>query len=236
MSLDVRRAGVLGFAFFLGLATTLSVGAAGQESVRSNADPSGSSDALAVGRVLVDRLDFARFQENVGNLAGFGTRYWNTEGNAEARDWIAEQLESYGYDVERHTFVATGRPEGSVEPTQVDNVYVTKIGTRYPDRMFIVSAHMDSFNTESEDQSFAPGANDDGSGTSIVLEAARVFASTDIRDRVFHPFHLLERRRDRAWSDPKPMRWNGENYRGGSSLPVRVLTPSRGGWVSSSTT
>ena len=181
MSLDVRRAGVLGFAFFLGLATTLSVGAAGQESVRSNADPSGSSDALAVGRVLVDRLDFARFQENVGNLAGFGTRYWNTEGNAEARDWIAEQLESYGYDVERHTFVATGRPEGSVEPTQVDNVYVTKIGTRYPDRMFIVSAHMDSFNTESEDQSFAPGANDDGSGTSIVLEAARAFASTDIR-------------------------------------------------------
>ncbi len=181
MSLDGRRVGVLGVVFFLGLATMPSSEAAGQDRVRPNADPGGSSDALTVGQVLVDRLDFARFQRNIGTLAGFGTRYWNTEGNAEARDWIAEELESYGYDVERHTFVATGRPEGSVEPTQVDNVYVTKVGTRYPDRMFIVSAHMDSFNTESEDQSFAPGANDDGSGTSIILEAARVFASADIR-------------------------------------------------------
>ena len=117
MSLDGRRVGVLGVVFFLGLATMPSSEAAAQDRVRPNADPGGSSDALAVGQVLVDRLDFARFQRNIGTLAGFGTRYWNTEGNAEARDWIAEELESYGYDVERHTFLATGRPEGSVEPT-----------------------------------------------------------------------------------------------------------------------
>ena len=130
----------------------------------------------AAAQSLVESLDFDRFRQNIRTLAGFGTRYWNTEGNASARDWLVEELESYGYDVERHAFRATGRPEGSVEPTEVDNIYATKVGTRFPDRMFIISGHMDSFNTESEDQSFAPGANDDASGTSIVLEAARVFA------------------------------------------------------------
>ena len=142
-----------------------------------------SLEALAaqasVPQTLVDQLDLDRYKSNVRNLAGFGTRYWNTEGNERARDWIQEQFESYGYDVQRHGFTASGR-RGNMEAKDIDNVYVTKIGSESPDRMYIVSAHMDSFNSESEDQSFAPGANDDGSGTALVLEVARVFASSDV--------------------------------------------------------
>jgi hypothetical protein len=128
---------------------------------------------------LVSRLDLDRYKSNVQNLAGFGTRYWNTEGNERARDWIQAQLESYGYEVHRHGFTASGRRD-DMEPKDIDNVYATKVGTANPDRMYIISAHMDSFNTESEDQSFAPGANDDGSGTALVLEVARVYASQEV--------------------------------------------------------
>ena len=70
MSLDGRRVGVLGVVFFLGLATMPSSEAAGQDRVRPNADPGGSSDALAVGQVLVDSLDFASPEPGLGGKMG----------------------------------------------------------------------------------------------------------------------------------------------------------------------
>jgi hypothetical protein len=126
-----------------------------------------------LGNVLTRRLDFNRFKANIQKLAGFGTRYYNTKGNADARNWLQSELESYGYKVERHKFTLSG--------TEVDSLYVTKVGTRYPDRMYIISGHMDSNNYDSPDRSFAPGANDDASGSSIVMEAARVFAGSDVK-------------------------------------------------------
>ncbi|MBA2291005.1 MAG: M20/M25/M40 family metallo-hydrolase [Gemmatimonadales bacterium] len=52
-------------------------------------------------------------------------------------------------------------------PGMREQVYCTKVGTLRPDEMFIVSAHMDG-------HGFGEAANDDGSGTAIVLELARV--------------------------------------------------------------
>lgn len=50
-----------------------------------------------------------------------------------------------------------------------ENVYCTKIGTRHPEEMYIVSAHMDGIG-------FGEAANDDGSGTALVMELARIFS------------------------------------------------------------
>jgi hypothetical protein len=52
-------------------------------------------------------------------------------------------------------------------PGMRQQVYCTKVGTLRPDEMYIVSAHMDG-------HGFGEAANDDGSGTAIVLELARV--------------------------------------------------------------
>jgi hypothetical protein len=128
---------------------------------------------LTAGNTLARRLDFNRFKANIQKLAGFGTRFYNTKGNVDARNWLQSELESFGYAVERHKF--------TLSSTEVENLYVTKVGTRYPDKMYIISAHMDSNNYDSPDRSFAPGANDDASGSSIVLEAARVFAASDVK-------------------------------------------------------
>lgn len=56
--------------------------------------------------------------------------------------------------------------EGDV-PGMRQQVYCTKVGTLRPDEMYIVSAHMDG-------HGFGEAANDDGSGTAIVMELARV--------------------------------------------------------------
>jgi hypothetical protein len=54
-----------------------------------------------------------------------------------------------------------------------EEVYCTKIGTTHPDEMYIVGAHMDGIG-------WGEAANDDGSGTALVMELARVFSSSDV--------------------------------------------------------
>src|SRR5690606_30261960 len=46
------------------------------------------------------------------------------------------------------------------------NIIVTKTGTLYPDQFVIIDGHYDTIN--------GPGVNDNGSGTSIILEIARI--------------------------------------------------------------
>ena len=58
-------------------------------------------------------------------------------------------------------------------PGPRDEVYCTKIGTTHPDEMYIVSGHMDG-------HGFGAAANDDGSGTALVMELARVLNSPDV--------------------------------------------------------
>ena len=53
-------------------------------------------------------------------------------------------------------------------------VFCTKIGTTHPDEMYIVGGHMDG-------HGWGEAANDDGSGTALVMELARVFSSPDIQ-------------------------------------------------------
>jgi hypothetical protein len=62
-------------------------------------------------------------------------------------------------------------PEG---PGPREEVYCTKVGTTHPDEMYIVGAHMDGIG-------WGEAANDDGSGTALVMELARIFSSPDVQ-------------------------------------------------------
>lgn len=54
-----------------------------------------------------------------------------------------------------------------------EQVYCTKIGATRPDEMYIIGAHMDG-------HGWGEAANDNGSGTALVMELARVFSSPDV--------------------------------------------------------
>ena len=60
-------------------------------------------------QIIVERLSLDRFKDNIARLAGFGTRYWRSQGNRQARDWIEGELASFGYDVQRHDVRASRR-------------------------------------------------------------------------------------------------------------------------------
>ena len=55
-----------------------------------------------------------------------------------------------------------------------EEVFCTKVGTTHPEEMYIVGGHMDG-------HGWGEAANDDGSGTALVMELARVFSSPDIQ-------------------------------------------------------
>ncbi len=59
-------------------------------------------------------------------------------------------------------------------PGPREQVYCTKIGTTHPGEMYIVGAHMDG-------HGWGEAANDDGSGTALVMELARVLSAPDVR-------------------------------------------------------
>ncbi len=71
------------------------------------------------------------------------------------------------------------------EPTNGERslVYCTKIGTTRPHEMYIVGAHMDGHGVNE-------AVNDDGSGTALVMELARVFSSPDVETEVSIRFAL----------------------------------------------
>jgi len=52
-------------------------------------------------------------------------------------------------------------------------VYCTKIGVTHPDEMYIIGAHMDGIG-------WGEAANDDGSGSALVLELARILSAPDV--------------------------------------------------------
>jgi hypothetical protein len=58
-------------------------------------------------------------------------------------------------------------------PGPREQVYCTKVGATRPDEMYIVGAHMDG-------RSFGEAADDDASGTALVMELARVFSTPDV--------------------------------------------------------
>ncbi|MDB5735995.1 MAG: hypothetical protein JWN16_2632 [Alphaproteobacteria bacterium] len=59
-------------------------------------------------------------------------------------------------------------------PGDRQEVWCTKIGTTHPNEMYIVSGHMDGIG-------WGEAANDDGSGTALVMELARIYSSPDVQ-------------------------------------------------------
>jgi len=78
----------------------------------------------------------------------------------QSRNYIRDQLESFGYKVEFQTY------NDGFYGSKVDNVIATKEGINNEDEIVIVGAHYDTCNN--------PGADDNGSAIAGLLELARL--------------------------------------------------------------
>jgi len=103
-------------------------------------------------------------------LEAFYRRVAGTDSNLAARNWIASKFADFGYDsVVFDSF--QGATPLDLSPVPAYNVVATLPGTLYPDRQIVFGAHFDAVVG-------APGADDNASGTSGLLEIARVLAGS----------------------------------------------------------
>ena len=122
-------------------------------------------------------------------LVAFGTRSTFSEragaqrGVFAARSWIAAQFAaiaraSHGrMTVAYDTYVQAVDGKTIARDVEISSVIATLRGDEPGNRTYVMSSHFDSRNSSNTDAvQDAPGADDNGSGTAAVLEAARVLA------------------------------------------------------------
>ena len=139
---------------------------------------------------MVDEISSKNIEANIRKLVTFQTRHSlsdttsSTTGIGAARNWIKSEFERYSREsggrlkAEFDVFTQPADGRRITIPAIMKNVLGILPGTDpLDDRVFIVSGHYDSRATDVNDSKiFAPGANDDASGTSAVMELARVMS------------------------------------------------------------
>lgn len=106
--------------------------------------------------------------ENVLNdlmaFEAFGVKELGTLALTDTQNWIIDRYESLGYtDVVLQSFTYNNKTS--------NNIIITKTGTVYPNTFLIIDAHYDTVN--------GPGTNDNGTGTVLLLELARLLKDVD---------------------------------------------------------
>ena len=139
---------------------------------------------------ILNDISAQRIEAYVRKLVSFQTRHTMSDtvsdktGIGAARRWIKAELERCGVQAGGRLQVAFDSHVTPISarisrPTEVVNVVATLPGTQAAsrDRIYVVSGHYDSRNTEIMDATGdSPGANDDASGTAAVMEMACVMA------------------------------------------------------------
>ena len=94
-------------------------------------------------------------------FATFGVKTTGSTNNNNAFNWLKNKYLAFGYtaaQISENAFTYNG--------ATTKNLILTKTGTKYPNIFVIVCGHYDTI--------AGPGVNDNGSGTSVILEMARI--------------------------------------------------------------
>ncbi len=159
------------------------------------AAPPPSPDARL--RAIIAPVAAAQLKATVEKLVSFGTRH-TLSSQTDPKRGIGAALEWARGEFQRdsaacgncltivdpaETFTGARIPT----PTQVRDMVAIQRGTERPNDVVIITGHIDSRVTDIINaNAFEPGANDDGSGSATVLEAARVLSRHKFRGTIVY--------------------------------------------------
>lgn len=113
---------------------------------------------------IVNTVSASNIVADLTTFESFGIKSNGTTAITNAQNWIVSRYQSLGYtDIIEQPFSYSGNT--------TNNIIITKIGSVYPDTFIIIDAHYDTIN--------GPGTNDNGSGTVLLLEMARLLKNID---------------------------------------------------------
>ena len=133
-------------------------------------------------RQIVEPVSGQQMKRTVEKLVSFGTRHTLSSqtdpklGIGAAVRWAEAEMKGFGLQTLQTCETVTKLPRVP-SPTRVCNAVAIQRGTERPNDVVIIQGHIDSRVTDVMNfTADAPGANDDGSGTAAVIEAARVLS------------------------------------------------------------
>ena len=170
---------------------TLFISALAMASVAAvaSADPLASSEQTAL-HALATAPSEAELRATITKLVSFGTRHTmsdttsRTRGIGAARRWVKSRFEQISRDcggcIEVVTPSQTFTGKRLATPTEVMDIVAIKRGKGDPNRVIVMTGHLDSRVTDiMNSTSDAPGANDDASGVAALIEASRLLSKQD---------------------------------------------------------
>ncbi len=146
------------------------------------------SDDVAIRIDLSSLVSEQRLRADMDTIVGFGTRHTLSSqtdperGIGAAVNWALDEFRRIGADCDDCLDVQSVErvvPESAriPQPTLIRNAVAIQWGTQRPKEVVIVQAHYDSRVSDAlNGEDDAPGANDDGSGSVMVLEASRILS------------------------------------------------------------
>ena len=127
-------------------------------------------------RNLMDQVSKDSLESTIAHLQSYHTRRWDSRMVYDVEDWLYESYRKMGLDtVLLHDFPVI--LHDTLYETS-DNVIAIQKGLVYPDEYVVCGAHYDSYNNSIglPDSLRAPGADDNASGSSGILETARLLS------------------------------------------------------------
>jgi len=127
--------------------------------------------------LVIAKVSKNNIERNLNKLSNFHTRHVKSLYINEAANWIVTELKSLGYlDTFYHEFTETI----DNEKIRLRNIICRKNGKN--DKVIIICAHYDCRNEDLNDSTNrSPGANDNASGVSTIMEIARVLIGEDLQ-------------------------------------------------------
>ncbi|HLV39920.1 M28 family peptidase [Xanthomarina sp.] len=111
---------------------------------------------------VVNNVSASNILNDLTSFENFGVKEVGTQALTHAENWITARYTDLGYtNIELQTFTYSAGTS--------NNIIITKTGTTYPNTYVIIDAHYDTKN--------GPGTNDNGSGTVLIMELARLLAN-----------------------------------------------------------
>ena len=126
-------------------------------------------------RALMDSVSMDSIEAIISHLSSYHTRRYDSRFIYDVQNWLYEHYGSLDVDtVIKHDFKLQNL---SITETG-DNILAVQWGTKYPDEFVICGAHYDSYAYDGYDPDTirSPGADDNASGVSGIIETARILS------------------------------------------------------------
>ena len=124
---------------------------------------------------LIDSVSVDSIEASIAHLSSYHNRRYDSRYIWDVQDWLVSRYEQMGFDtVMLHDF-----PIPDSDIATADNILAIKWGTKTPQEYVICGAHYDSWNADGSDPDTirSPGADDNASGVSGILESARLLSN-----------------------------------------------------------